>query len=75
MITLYSTGCPKCNVLKRKLDEANIEYVINTDEAAIIKACEKLETDMLPILEIEKDGNKTYCDFGGAIKWVGEHNV
>lgn len=26
MITLYSTGCPKCNVLKAKLDSKNISY-------------------------------------------------
>lgn len=26
MVTLYSTGCPKCNVLKKKLDLKGIKY-------------------------------------------------
>ena len=25
-ITLYSTGCPQCKVLKAKLDQAGIKY-------------------------------------------------
>lgn len=29
MITLYSTGCPKCKVLKKKLDEKGIKYTVN----------------------------------------------
>lgn len=28
---LYSTGCPKCNVLKAKLDNAGIEYTVSDD--------------------------------------------
>ena len=28
MINLYSTGCPKCTVLKKKLDSKNIKYNI-----------------------------------------------
>ena len=28
-IILYSTGCPKCKVLKSKLEEKNIEFVEN----------------------------------------------
>lgn len=30
-ITLYSTGCPKCKVLKSKLDSKGIEYEIIDD--------------------------------------------
>ena len=30
-ITLYSTGCPKCKVLKAKLDSKGIEYEIIDD--------------------------------------------
>ena len=33
---LYSTGCPRCNVLKAKLDEAGIEYDVVSDEDKII---------------------------------------
>ena len=28
---LYSTGCPRCRVLQRKLDEAGISYEVNSD--------------------------------------------
>jgi glutaredoxin len=31
MITLYSTGCPKCKVLETKLNNKNIEFNVNTD--------------------------------------------
>ena len=31
MPTLYSTGCPKCQVLKKKLDTAGINYTIESD--------------------------------------------
>lgn len=37
MITLYSTGCPQCKVLKQKLDENKIEYEIVTDEDLMLK--------------------------------------
>ena len=30
-ITLYSTGCPKCKVLKAKLDQKDLTYDIETD--------------------------------------------
>ena len=28
-ITLYSTGCPKCKVLKNKLDSKKITYTVD----------------------------------------------
>lgn len=31
MITLYSTNCPRCMVLEKKLAAAGIEYTINND--------------------------------------------
>ena len=30
MVVLYSTGCPKCGVLKKKLNERGIQYQENT---------------------------------------------
>jgi len=29
VVILYSTGCPKCKVLKKKLDEAGLQYTEN----------------------------------------------
>lgn len=36
-ISLFSTGCPQCLVLKRKFDENNIDYdyVLISDEKAL----------------------------------------
>lgn len=79
-VTLYSTGCPKCNVLKKKLDAAGIKYAIVTDMDAIQKACEMAETDTVPILAVleELPGvgfELTFKQFSSAIKWVGEQNA
>lgn len=30
-VVLYSTGCPKCNIMKMKLNKANIPFVENTN--------------------------------------------
>lgn len=78
-ITLYSTGCPKCNILKRKLDAANIEYAVVTDENEVQKACEAAETDTVPILSVlerlpDVGFQVTYMQFSSAIKWVGEQS-
>lgn len=35
MITLYSTGCPKCVVLTKKLEKASIKYELCTDAATM----------------------------------------
>ena len=34
---LYSTGCPKCNVLEKKLKSKNVDFVIETDIDSIVK--------------------------------------
>ena len=65
-IVLYSTGCPKCNVLKKKLDMAKIEYEICDD----IDIMEQKGFMAAPILEI--DG--VSMDFGLAVKWIAERN-
>lgn len=64
-ITLYSTGCPQCKVLKAKLDAAKIKYRVVTDEAIIAA----LGFRSAPILQVD---NATY-KFPDAIKWLKEH--
>lgn len=63
-IILYSTGCPKCVVLKNKLKEKNINFIENNDTDEMIK----LGFLELPILCID---GKIY-NFIQAIKWVNE---
>ena len=64
-IILYSTGCPACMMLKKKLDEAHIDYVENTDVNLMI---EKGFTTV-PQLEV----NGTVYGTREALKWIGEN--
>ena len=62
MITLYSTGCPNCNVLKMKLDNYNIEYNIENNMSKIVE----LGFRSAPILDV--DGK--LMTFVEAIQWL-----
>lgn len=66
-VTLYSTGCPKCNVLKKKLEAANISYTEVTDTDKVSQICNSTGFDSVPIIAIE-DGH--ILDFNRAIAWV-----
>lgn len=59
---LYSTGCPKCKILKKKLDEKSIEYSEVNDVDAMLA----LNIDAVPVLI---DGNNR-MDFKEALDWV-----
>lgn len=65
MIKFYSNDCPKCRVLKTKLDDKSIQYekIDNID----LMLEKNIET--LPVLELE-DG--VIMDFSSAIKWVNQ---
>lgn len=67
MIKLYSTNCPRCRVLKKKLDDKNIQYEIHTD----IEEMLSLGLVNAPALELE---NGNILDFGEAIIWIGGYN-
>ena len=63
-IILYTTHCPRCEILKAKLDEKNIKYLI----------CENVETMKLlgfsavPVLEVEGE----FMEFRAAVDWVNK---
>lgn len=63
-VTLYSTGCPKCKVLKAKLDYKNISYNIISDVSVITN--KGIQT--VPVLDV--DGQ--LFDFKEAVQWVNE---
>lgn len=65
MITFYSTNCPKCKVLRTKLDKNNIQYIVNENIDKMIQ----LGIQSVPALQI--DG--AILDFGQAIKWLKEN--
>ena len=63
-IILFSSGCPKCKVLKQKLDEKKIKYTISEDFEELIR--QNLQT--VPVLKM----NGNYYQFSEAIKVVNE---
>jgi glutaredoxin len=64
-IVLYSTGCPKCKILEKKLGEKNMVYEKVTDTDVMIKR----GFQSVPMLEV--DGNT--MEFGDAVRWIGGH--
>lgn len=52
MIVLYSNHCPKCDIVKAKLDAKKIEYTLVDD----LEWLSNNGFDLMPILEV--DGKK-----------------
>ena len=63
-LTLYSTGCPQCKVLKAKLQAANIDFVEITDLSILAEK----QIIFVPMLDI---GDKL-LGFSDSIKWIKE---
>ena len=62
--TLYSTGCPKCQVLKMKMDKLGIEYATVND----IEVMKAKGFNEAPKLEV--DG--VIMGFKEAADWIKE---
>lgn len=63
-IILYSNNCPRCKILKKKLDDNKINYeIIDNVDTMIEKG---LST--VPVLEI----NGRMLDFKEAVEWVNK---
>lgn len=63
-ITLFSTGCPACNVLKKKLTAKGIQFEENNDQELM----QSMNFVRVPILDV--DGKQ--MDFSAANKWINE---
>lgn len=63
-VILYEHGCPRCRVLKMKLDQKNIKYE-TVDDIEIMKSKGFTEA---PKLEV----NGEIMDFKDAVEWVKE---
>lgn len=61
-VILYTTGCPKCRVLKNRLEAHGIKFTIETDEDAMIEK----GFVSAPMLEVD-DKAMNYID---AMNWV-----
>lgn len=64
-IILYSTHCPKCNVLEKKLKQKNISY----EEVNNIEVMKEKGYLTVPVLEI--DGIS--MDFKTASDWINNN--
>lgn len=53
MVTLYSTHCPKCQVLEQKLKQKNIEFDVVSDADAVVEYGRKHSIKSAPILDID----------------------
>lgn len=63
-VILYSTHCPKCNILEKKLNEKGIDYEeVNNVDVMLTKGY-----DTVPMLDV--DG--VVMDFSKANQWVNE---
>lgn len=63
-IILYSTNCPKCNVLEKKLQNKNIDFEICNDVDLMLSK----GIQQAPYLEVDNE----LMDFSKAVKWVNE---
>jgi glutaredoxin len=61
-VILYTTHCPKCKVLEKKLATKNITYTEITDTDVMLK----MGFDATPMLEV--DGQ--IMDFKAASDWI-----
>ena len=66
-IILYSTGCPKCKVLKSKLMDKDIEFVENNS----VEEMTGLGITQVPVLAV----NGVLLEFKRAIDWVNRVKI
>lgn len=67
LVILYSTGCPRCNVLTQKLNSKDIQYTVVSD----VEEMEKKGIETVPVLEV--DGQM--LQFKEATDWVNGRYV
>ena len=61
-MVLYSSGCPKCNILKKKLEQKKFDFELIEDENKMID----MGFSSAPMLE--DDGN--FYNFEEAINYI-----
>ena len=75
MVKFLTTHCPRCSVLKKKLDAAAIEYEEITD----IEVIKSYGVDSVPVLVITDltvaDSEATaILEFSAAVQWVNNYD-
>ena len=70
-IILYSTHCPKCQVLEKKLLVSGLTFKSVEDHDKIVEVAKRGGFTMAPILEVSDVGLMGFAD---AVKWVNENS-
>ena len=63
-VILYTTHCPKCEILKAKLNEKNIEY----KEIDNVELMKDMGMTVVPMLVVRGE----LLEFKAAIDWVNQ---
>lgn len=68
-IRLYSTHCPKCRVVEKKLEQAGIQYELIDAKGnnKVIDMLSEKGIRQMPVLEVEDK----LLGFSEIIKWIG----
>lgn len=64
-MTLYTIGCPQCNVLEKKLKMKGIQYEVCTDREKM----EELGIKFAPALQLD---NGEIMNFAQSNKWINQ---
>nr|DAX24493.1 MAG TPA: NrdH [Caudoviricetes sp.] len=64
MVVFYTTGCPKCGVLKKKLDAKGIKYEENNSVMEMLA----LGITQVPVLKVENQ----LLEFAEANNWINQ---
>ena len=65
-VTLYSTDCPKCKILEKKLLQKSIDFQVVTDRELMIS----LGFSTMPVLKV----NDKIMNFKEAVNWVNKED-
>lgn len=63
-LILYSTGCPKCRILKQKMDSRGILYMENNSADEMLS----LGITQVPVLSVDGE----LLPFARAVEWVNK---
>ena len=61
-VVLYSTNCPRCIVLEKKLKAADVDFTIENNVDKIVEK----GFMSAPVLEVDNE----FMDFTKAVEWI-----
>lgn len=68
MIKLYSTGCPKCKVIKKKLEQSDKQFEVIEDITEVNNFAEEHDIHEAPFLVLTESGE--ILSFKEALKFL-----